>query len=141
MIIKKINEDDVKNIEIENFDDFWNQEILNEEIKSKDSSGYIAIINEKVVGFIIIKTILDEIEIMNVSIHKLFRRKGIAKELLIKIIEYAKQNNIIKINLEVNEKNIAAISLYEKLNFKQVGLRKKYYNRKDSAILMTLSEI
>lgn len=141
MIIKKINEDDVKNIEIENFDDFWNQEILNEEIKSKDSSGYIAIINEKVVGFIIIKTILDEIEIMNVAIHKLFRRKGIAKELLIKIIEYAKQNNIIKINLEVNEKNIAAISLYEKLNFKQVGLRKKYYNRKDSAILMTLSEI
>ncbi len=35
-------------------------------------------------------------------------------------------------------KNIPAIKLYEKYGFKQVGLRKKYYNNKDNAILMDL---
>ena len=41
-------------------------------------------------------------------------------------------------DLEVNENNIPAIKLYEKFNFQKVGLRKKYYNNIDNAILMTL---
>ena len=41
-------------------------------------------------------------------------------------------------NLEVNENNTSAIALYKKYNFKQVGLRKKYYNNTDNAILMSL---
>ena len=41
--------------------------------------------------------------------------------------------------LEVNATNIPAQKLYEKFGFKVVGLRKKYYNNKDDAIIMTLS--
>ena len=41
------------------------------------------------------------------------------------------------ISLEVNEKNTIAIKLYEKFGFEKVGLRKKYYNEKDNAIIMT----
>ena len=46
--------------------------------------------------------------------------------------------NMKTITLEVNENNIPAINLYKKFNFEQVGLRKKYYNNADAAILMTL---
>ena len=47
--------------------------------------------------------------------------------------------NISSIILEVNEKNIPAIRLYKKYGFKQIGLRKKYYNNSDNAIIMSLS--
>ena len=41
------------------------------------------------------------------------------------------------ISLEVNELNNSAISLYKKAGFEEVGIRKKYYNGKDNAIIMT----
>ena len=43
-----------------------------------------------------------------------------------------KKNNI---SLEVNENNESAINLYKKYKFEEVGRRKKYYNKKDDAIL------
>ena len=43
-----------------------------------------------------------------------------------------------KITLEVNENNQYAIKLYKKFNFKEIGQRKKYYNGKDTAIIMEL---
>ena len=45
-------------------------------------------------------------------------------------------NEIVGFGGEVNEKNINAIKLYEKFGFKKIGLRKKYYNNIDNAILM-----
>ena len=41
------------------------------------------------------------------------------------------------ISLEVNEENDAAINLYKKAGFEEVGIRKKYYNGKNNAIIMT----
>ena len=48
-------------------------------------------------------------------------------------------NNIEKEKLiSCIDDNIPAIKLYQKYNFQTVGLRKKYYNNVDNAILMTL---
>ena len=55
------------------------------------------------------------------------------------IINFSKNQKAKSITLEVNEKNIPAIKLYEKYNFKTVGTRKKYYNNTYDAILMTLT--
>ena len=41
------------------------------------------------------------------------------------------------ITLEVRENNFAATRLYEKLDFQVVGRRKKYYENKFDAIIMT----
>ena len=49
----------------------------------------------------------------------------------------AKEINSESISLEVNENNSIAIHLYESYGFRKVGLRKKYYNGKDNAIIMT----
>lgn len=43
--------------------------------------------------------------------------------------------------LEVNEKNKAAIALYEKFGFKKVGTRKKYYNGTDDGHVMWVGKI
>lgn len=141
LINKMTNEDleKIKNNLSKEFDDFWDYEILKEELNSRTSKYIVAKkSNNIIVGFAGIKIILDEAEIMNIVTKKEERHQGIGKLLLNEIIKISKENNIYLINLEVNAKNTIAINLYKKYNFKEVGLRKKYYNGQDDAILMTL---
>ena len=66
------------------------------------------------------------------------RHLGIGSKLLSSLINIAKEQNLKTITLEVNVNNQIAINLYNKFNFKKTGLRKKYYNNTDDAIIMTL---
>ena len=52
------------------------------------------------------------------------------------MIDLAISLNLKIINLEVRESNISAIKLYKKFGFEVCGLRKKYYNNTENAILM-----
>ena len=58
--------------------------------------------------------------------------------MLEELIKIAKERKLKDITLEVNINNISAINLYKKYDFKEVGLRKKYYNNCDDALIMTL---
>ena len=120
----------------EKFDKFWSINILKSDFKDSNSKYIIAKQNNEVVGFAGIKIILDEADIMNIVTKQDCRNQGIGSLLLEKLIEIATNLNCSCINLEVNENNFSAIHLYEKYGFKRIGLRKKYYNNTDNAILM-----
>lgn len=137
--IKEMTFEDFKQIEPNlqtEFDEFWSPSILKSELENPNSRYIVAKIDEEIVGFAGIILLPDDAEIMNIVTKKLQRNKGIGNLLLEKIIEMAKEerNNI---SLEVNEENFIAIKMYEKYGFKKVGLRKKYYNGKNDAIIMT----
>ena len=127
--------DDLKNINISDFDDFWNLSNLEDDLSSEKSKWYIMKIENEIIGFVGIKVIIDEADIMNIAIAKKFRHQGFGKKLLSYIIDSCKQENIKQINLEVNENNIPAINLYKSFNFIEVGRRKKYYENDDSILL------
>lgn len=118
------------------FDEFWKPSILKSELENENSKYIVAKENEKIVGFAGVIFLPDDAEITNIVTRKSERKKGIGNLLLDKLIQMAKEkrNNI---SLEVNEKNNIAIKLYEKYGFEKVGIRKKYYNGIDSAIIMT----
>ena len=140
ILISKMTNEDLYNISSilqSDFDDFWNYNILNNELKSTNSIYIVAKLDNEIIGFAGITTILDESEINNIVIKKQCRQKGYSKLLLNELINISKQRNCKKINLEVNSENIPAINLYKSFNFENVGLRKGYYNGKD-AILMSL---
>ncbi len=120
------------------FDEFWNSSILESEIKNPFSQYIIAKINREIVGFAGVIDTVDQLEITNIVVRKNFRKKGIGNELLTELIKLAKENGKEKITLEVNNTNLAAIKLYEKNGFKNVGFRKKYYNNTYDANIMTL---
>lgn len=120
------------------FDEFWNSSILESEIKNPFSQYIIAKINKEIVGFAGVIDTVDQLEITNIVVRKDFRKKGIGNELLAELIKLAKENDKEKITLEVNNTNLAAIKLYEKNGFKNVGFRKKYYNNTYDANIMTL---
>lgn len=50
------------------------------------------------------------------------------------IINFCKKKNIKLINLEVSSKNSTAIQLYKSFDFKEVGVRKKYYKDSDALL-------
>ena len=129
--------DHIKDILNTDFDDFWNYSVFKDELTSKNSTYFVIKNKEnKILGFAGIKIILDEAEIMNIVTKKTCRNQGIGKLLLDRLILEAKNKNVRKINLEVNENNTIAIHLYEKFGFSRDGERKNYYNNK-KAILMS----
>ena len=84
---------------------------------------------------------MDEADITNIVTKKIARNNGIATKLMEQLIRISKQKSMAKITLEVNENNQYAIKLYKKFNFKEIGQRKKYYNGKDTAIIMELKAL
>ena len=130
--------DSIKNILEIDFDDFWNYNILKSELKKNNAYYIIAKENEEILGFAGIIDTVEQYEITNIVVKKDYRKKGVGTLLLNNIIDYVKSSKKRKIYLEVNTKNKSAIALYKKHGFIECGLRKKYYNNTDDAILMFL---
>ena len=126
----------------ESFDNFWSVSVLKNELENPhhlSSYYFVAKLDTEIVGFCGVSKIIDELDIMNIVTRKDKRNLGIASCLLEKIICLSEEMKVEVITLEVNEHNLPAIHLYEKYHFQKVGLRKKYYNGKDDAILMSLT--
>lgn len=83
-------------------------------------------------GFIHIQNGLDIIDLLNIIVKPGYQNQGIGSVLLKYIIDN-KQDK--KIMLEVRSKNINAIKLYQKYDFKIINIRKNYY-KDDDAIIM-----
>ena len=97
---------------------------------------YTYTVENEIVGFLVFDIIYEKCEIIDIYVSKDYRGKNIAYEL---ISEIEKDFNIENITLEVSSNNISAINLYKKLNFKEVAIRKNYYN--DSDAILMLKEI
>ncbi len=90
-------------------------------------------------GFLCFSGVGDEIEIQNLAIHASQRRQGLASSLLMQMIAWAEAAQYRIVHLEARAGNSAALAFYDKLGFKQTGLRKGYYSDKqEDAVLMSL---
>lgn len=119
------------------FDAFWNNNTLRDELKAENSKYWIAKIEQEIVGFAGLKIMVDEADIMNIVVKKNYRNQGIGSLLLKKLISTSKQLKLSSINLEVMEENYPAIHLYKNFGFKQIGIRKNYYQDKNGLIMKT----
>ena len=117
---------DVYNLEVESYEFPWTKEILRDCILYKYDS-FAVHFNDVLVGYIIAKISTPETHILNLTIASDFRKQGLGKTLIELIINDSKIRGTEDIILEVRINNIDAISLYEKLDFKRVGIRKNYY--------------
>lgn len=120
------------------FDNFWSNETLKSELNNSNSHYIVAKLDDQIVGFAGIWKSVDDVHITDIVVKKDFRKKGIGSLLLQKLIELTKSLNYKELTLEVNVLNEPAKQLYLKFGFKELGIRKKYYNNTDDAIIMTL---
>ena len=120
------------------FDEFWTPEILQGELNNTNSKYYVLIYNQEIAGFGGLWFSVDDVHLTNIVIKKTYRNKGFGNALLQKLILNAKNSKKKSLTLEVNENNTNAKKLYLKNGFKILGIRKKYYNNNDNALIMTL---
>jgi [ribosomal protein S18]-alanine N-acetyltransferase len=93
-------------------------------------SGYICTgvwCESRLVGYTIIMPALEEAHLLNIAVDSAWQGQGIGTRVLTDLIERAKATTCEVIYLEVRPSNIAALRLYERFNFKQLGLRRDYY--------------
>ena len=136
ILLSTLSLEDIENINLEDFDDFWTKSILKDELLSPSSYYFVAKAKKDILGFAGLKFLLDEAHITNIVVRKDKRNLKIGSTLLEALINKAKENSTL-ITLEVNEPNAPAIHLYKKYNFQIVGTRKKYYDNKFDAYIMT----
>ena len=101
---------------------------------------FVYLKNNKVVGYISIYNFMGEANLQKIAVLENERRNGIATQLIDYAILELKKRNAEKLYLEVNERNLIAISVYEKLGFKKVSTRNNYYGN-DSAIIFEMKLI
>lgn len=115
----------------------WSATALNDSAKN-GTHFFIAEANGNTAGYIGIDTVLDEGYITNVAVFPKYRKKGVASHLLSYTENFAKENKLSFITLEVRVSNSAAIKLYEKHGFKCEGQRKNFYiNPTEDALILT----
>jgi len=84
-------------------------------------------------GFVLFKAVAEEAEIITIATKASARKKGVAGRLMDEAIRQLEHDRINALFLEVDAENTAAIGLYQKLGFKQVGTREGYYSSQNNA--------
>lgn len=95
-------------------------------------------------GFLLIRCVADEAEVISIAVARRHRRKGLGEGLMQMAIDLLYDEGIKVLLLEVDETNKAAIELYNQLGFELVGERRAYYPAKGgekaaNALMMRLS--
>ena len=98
----------------------------------------IARVDAASLGFALVRSVLDECELLLLAVHPSWRGRGIGKELLIDSLKTARRRGIRSMNLEVRSSN-TAIKLYEKTGFEYVHRRPGYYRGSDGQLHDALS--
>ncbi len=87
-------------------------------------------------GFIMLRVVLDEAEVITLATRPEARRAGLGRCLVRAAIETCRLNRVASLFLEVSTANTAALALYDDFCFLRVGRRRKYYPDQSDAIVM-----
>jgi len=106
------------------------------------SRCWVAEVDGKIVGMIVVWLLVDEAHIATIATHPYFRRKGIGKWLLSHALLHLMDEGARSSFLEVRESNLAAQDMYRKFGYEVTGRRRRYYKDNDEdAILMNLGSL
>jgi ribosomal-protein-alanine N-acetyltransferase len=79
-----------------------------------------------------------EADVLTVGVIPSQRGKGIARQLMALITDWAKQQGSTAMMLEVKVDNLEAIGLYESLGYSKLNIRKDYFGAGLDALVMRL---
>jgi ribosomal-protein-alanine N-acetyltransferase len=128
-------------LDIENlsFNNPWSKTQLMNDLNNEIAQNWVYLENNIIKGYIFGWNIEDEYHLNNIAVHPVFRKKGIAKEILTFCITNLKKEKVKTIYLEVNTRNLPAIQFYLSFGFEKMGLRKNYYGKNEDAELFSLN--
>jgi len=144
MLIRQMTPSDVASvfaIDCQTNDFPWTQSLFEQAVASTKKTSVIEEQGE-ILGFSIVSYVVGEAELLNICIAKNQQGKKLGNQLLEHVLAQAKLSENHEMYLEVRASNVAALALYEKHDFNEIGRRKDYYPMKggrEDAILMARS--
>jgi ribosomal-protein-alanine acetyltransferase len=99
------------------------------EIGANGIAGWVAWRENALLGFVVARSVADEMEILNLGVDPDARRQGIGARLVARSIEAGRDSGVGRIYLEVRESNSGARAFYSSLGFVERGRRKNYYSQ------------
>ena len=140
MDILKVSHSDLdKILEIENesfIKPFKKENFLYELDENPFSRFYKLVIDNEIIGFLLLYVTFDSSSIVQIAIKKDKRNQGFAKFLLQNIEKLLIKEEVSFITLEVRVSNIPARKLYKKLGYEEINIKKGYYEDGEDAIYM-----
>ena len=135
----------IYNLQINNADDFgnniWSRLEINDLIKKTDFYSTVFLEQKKIEGFGMFFEVDNFLDLYSLFVSPMYRKRGIATTIIDHAVNHCKKKNLIKIVLEVNEKNTKAINFYISKSFTKKGRRTNYYQSGENyfdAILMEM---
>ena len=114
---------------------FLKFDIINDFQNNPYTKYMVYLIDKKIVGFINYHDIYDRVEIINFNVLEFFQNRHIGSSLLLNLITISKEKLKKNITLEVRKDNEKAIYLYKKIGFREISIRKNYYNDVDGILM------
>ena len=137
-IRKAIQEDLISILELDHrvLKTNWHERLYLQEMEMPESHFTVLYLDEQFIGYLLLRIIIDEAEIMQFAIDPKYQKQGFGQNLYDSALQYITQAQVDKIYLEVETLNQKAISFYEKNGFEKIHMRKDYYGQDKHANVM-----
>ena len=96
----------------------------------------VAYVGDTMVGYGGLMFAGDDAHVTNVAVDPAWQGRGVATEMMLDLAILAHDRGCTAMTLEVRHTNTAAQNLYRRFGFVPAGVRKKYYENSDDAIIM-----
>lgn len=119
----------VLRIEQTSFSTPWSAQTFRSLLRRADTDMIAAVSADRLLGYAVSWTILDQAELGNVAVAPEERARGIGRALVQAMLDRVRQRGAAECYLEVREGNASARALYERCGFSVIGRRRRYYAR------------
>ncbi len=130
--------DAILTIEQGSFSVPWKRDHFVHEMTALHSFPFVAECDGVIVGYVCLMSLFEEAQILDIAVAPDKRGRGIARLLMDHAVTVAREKKAEVLALEVRSTNSSAITLYERCGFVRTGIRNKYYEGVDDAVLMEL---
>lgn len=117
----------------------WTAKAFAAELDRKPPTLYVLSTAGRALAFVAIRIHPPDLDIVNLAVALPWRRRGVGRTLLQKLLDYADSLGIESVFLEVRESNLEALALYRSAGFEETQRRSLFYrNPPEDAILLRL---
>lgn len=108
-------------------EDGWSTSSIEDLYNHEGVRFFVAAADDAPIAFAIVRAVADEAELLTIVSDPQARSKGLATQVLKKVLADLGRGRVNRLFLEVRSDNVPAIGLYKKFGFQNMGERKKYY--------------
>ena len=114
----------------------WKENNYRFELLDINTRAFVYEQNQKVIGFVIAKKLIDSADLYQIIVDKDYKNEGYGSKLLRHCLTQLKQEGVLECLLEVRQSHSDVIGFYRKHGFEAISVRRNYYGRNKNALIM-----